>query len=333
LYDVFTGERKAALQLSGNKSKWRKIAHILADRIYSQITSETGMFDSHVVYVATTGPRGKNVKKTLIRMDQDGENQVGITNRNGLFIMPKYSPDGKLLAYLDLGNKQDYLQLIDTTTGGPAAGNKEFKETCRAIGEMNFSPRFMPDSNRLLMSISRNGLSAIYMYDLRSRQIKQLTPHSCIDVSPCSSPDGSQIVFASDRGGDPDSVGKTQLYVMDANGSGVKRISFGEGRYSQPIWSKRGDYIAFTKQLRGQFYIGLMSPDGSNERLIASGYKIESPEWSPNGRYLVYTEEVRGANVSRVVIIDITGRFRRTIKTSRDAGFATWSPLLSKPAS
>jgi TolB protein len=35
---------------------------------------------------------------------------------------------------------------------------------------------------------------------------------------------------------------------MSANGGGAKRISFGEGNYSTPVWSPRGDYIAFTKQ-------------------------------------------------------------------------------------
>ena len=48
-------------------------------------------------------------------------------------------------------------------------------------------------------------------------------------------------MFNSDRGGDQ------QLYVMGAGGGGAKRISFGSGRYATPVWSPRGDLIAFTR--------------------------------------------------------------------------------------
>ena len=62
---------------------------------------------------------------------------------------------------------------------------------------------------------------------------------------------------------------------MNADGSDVHRISFGSGRYATPVWSPRGDYIAFTKMAGGQFYIGVMYPDGSGERLLASGFLVE----------------------------------------------------------
>jgi len=53
-----------------------------------------------------------------------------------------------------------------------------------------------------------------------------------------------------------------QIYVMRSDGSNVKRITFGKGLYGTPVWSPRGDLIAFTKVNRGNFYIGVMRPDG-----------------------------------------------------------------------
>jgi TolB protein len=111
------------------------------------------------------------------------------------------------------------------------------------------------------MSLQQEGNANIYAMDLRSRTTTRLTSTAAIDTSPSYSPDGSQIVFESDRGG------RQQLYVMGADGSG-QRISFGDGSYSTPVWSPRGDLIAFTKQSGGKFSIGVMKPDGSGERIL-----------------------------------------------------------------
>ncbi len=84
------------------------------------------------------------------------------------------------------------------------------------------------------MSMSENGNTNIHVMDLRTRRASQLTRSAAIDTSPSYAPDGQQIVFNSDRGG------SQQLYVMNADGSNVKRISFGKGRYATPVWSPRG---------------------------------------------------------------------------------------------
>jgi TolB protein len=119
---------------------------------------------------------------------------------------------------------------------------------------------------------------------------------------------------------------------MDSNGGNVHRISFGDGKYSQPVWSPRGDLIAFTKQVGGRFYIGVMNVDGTNERLIADGDLVEAPTWAPNGRVLLFTKETgrgRKGN-SRLYAVDLTGRNLRSFKTPRDSSDGSWSHLLSE---
>ena len=74
----------------------------------------------------------------------------------------------------------------------------------------------------------------------------------------------------------------------------MQRISFGEGRYATPVWSPRGDLIAFTKINGGQFYIGVMRPDGSGERLLTNGFLVEGPTWAPNGRVLMFFRRAPG---------------------------------------
>ena len=117
------------------------------------------------------------------------------------------------------------------------------------------------------------------------------------------------------------------LVAVNRNGGNVRRISFGDGRYASPVWSPRGDWVAFTKMKGGQFYIGVMRPDGSGERMIDSAFLVEGPSWSPNGRVVIYTRQDR-RNDPALYTIDITGKNKRRLVTPLDASDPSWSPLL-----
>lgn len=91
---------------------------------------------------------------------------------------------------------------------------------------MTIAPRFSPDGQKVVMSLLQDDGSAnVYTMDLRNRSTTRLTNSQAIDTSASYSPDGSQIVFSSDRGGRP------QLYIMGADGSNPRRISMGDGSY------------------------------------------------------------------------------------------------------
>ncbi|MDH3920355.1 MAG: Tol-Pal system protein TolB, partial [Rhodospirillales bacterium] len=138
--------------------------------------------------------------------------------------------------------------------------------------------------------------------------------------------DGRRIAFNSDRGG------SQQLYVMDSDGGNVRRISFNQGRYATPVWSPRGDLVAFTRMSNGEFYIGVMRPDGSGERMLTKGFLVEGPTWAPNGRVLSYFRQTpadsRGRVTSKVYTIDLTGFNERELATPIDASDPAWSPLI-----
>ena len=109
---------------------------------------------------------------------------------------------------------------------------------------------------------------------------------------------------------------RQQLYVMNADGSGQTRISFGDGSYSTPVWSPRGDLIAFTKQSGGKFSIGVMKPDGSGERILTTGFHNEGPTWAPNGRVLMFFRQAAGAGRS-AALFDRPDRLQRTARSRR----------------
>jgi TolB protein len=115
---------------------------------------------------------------------------------------------------------------------------------------------------------------------------------------------------------------------MGADGSNPTRISFGDGSYSTPVWSPRGDLIAFTKQSGSDFQIGVMRPDGSGERILSTGFLQEGPTWAPNGRVIMFFAESAGSGGPRLHTIDLTGRNKQAIETAGFASDPAWSPLL-----
>jgi TolB protein len=131
-----------------------------------------------------------------------------------------------------------------------------------------------------------------------------------------------QICFESDRGG------KQQIYVMAASGGTAQRISFGDGAYSTPVWSPRGDNIAFTRQAGGRFAIGIMRADGSGERILTEGYHNEGPTWAPNGRVIMFFRDPGGNGGPTLHTVDVTGRNEQQVKTPSFASDPSWSPLL-----
>ncbi|MBL27078.1 MAG: Tol-Pal system beta propeller repeat protein TolB [Rhodospirillaceae bacterium] len=318
LWDVFAEQHMVGLRLSTPAENWRRIAHIVSDSIYKRLTGEEGDFDTRIVYVSETGPADNRIKRLAI-MDQDGANHEFLTDGRHLVLTPRFSPTVQEITYLSYveGKPRVYLYNIES-------GKQE------VIGDfpgMTFAPRFSPNGNKVVMSLSTDGNSDIYTMDLHTRQVERLTDHPAIDTSPSYSPDGRRIVFNSDR------AGRQQLYVLDAAGGTPQRISFGEGRYATPVWSPRGDLIAFTKMNSGRFYIGVMRPDGTGERLVAEGFLVESPTWAPNGRVLMFFREFpgdvngKGSSV-RLFTIDITGHNEREVETPLDASDPAWSPLI-----
>ncbi|WP_412105146.1 Tol-Pal system beta propeller repeat protein TolB [Sulfitobacter sp. D35] len=315
LYDVFSGaEMGGGLQFSGTTDGWRRMAHKVADAVYSRITGEGGYFDSRVVYVSETGPKDNRAKRLAV-MDYDGANVQFLTDSSSLVLAPRFSPQGDRILFTSYESGFPRIYIMDV-------GSVQRRQLQTPDGTMSFAPRFAPSGQTILYSLEQGGNTDIFTMDVNSGQSVRLTTAPSIETAPGYSPDGSQIVFESDRSG------TQQLYIMSATGGEAQRISFGEGRYGTPVWSPRGDLIAFTKQNNGRFHIGVMRTDGSEERLLTASFLDEGPTWAPNGRVIMFSRETQGADGrSSLYSVDITGRNLRPVRTPEGGSDPSWSPL------
>tara|TARA_B110000902_G_scaffold50388_1_gene57863 strand:+ start:676 stop:1977 length:1302 start_codon:yes stop_codon:yes gene_type:complete len=319
LWDVIAETDLVGLRLSVDSNSWRRVAHIISDEIFQRLSGDTGYFDTRIVYVAESGLQNERIKRLAI-MDQDGENHQYLTDGSFLVLTPRFSPTSQEITYLAYYKNEPRVYIFNLETGQ--------QELLGSFPGMTFAPRFAPSGDKIIMSLAERGVTDIYEMNLNTQEVRRLTNSSSIDTSPSYSPDSSKIVFNSDRGG------AQQLYIMDKNGAKVKRISYGEGRYATPVWAPKGELIAFTKMFKNKFYIGVMAPDGSGERLLAEGYLVEGPTWAPNGRVLMYFKQdapVDNGKSSNVNLykVDITGFREERILTPSDGSDPAWSPLLN----
>lgn len=324
LIDVITGEEMLSINVEGNVNNLRRVAHTIANYIYERVTNEEGYF---LINILATKSVNSGVKRMtdIVVCDHDGQNLKHVTKNMGLVVMARYLRDGKSVSFIFYDEKgkgavgksvNAVVMDIETKRKRPLINETLMRQLVKKNNgnpiQMTYAARFSNDGTKAVLAIIIKGKSAIYLLDLATNNLTQLTEHNCIDTSPCFSNDGSKIVFTSNR------AGREAIYIMNTDGSEQTKISKGEGKYSQPVYSPRGDLITFVKQSGGRFYIGLMKPDGSAERFIACDYLAESPEFIRGGRHIMFASQGGPRDRSVIKIVTIDGHYTRLLDIDGD---------------
>ena len=116
LWDLTAAKEMTALAFTTSPSNWRRVAHIISDKIYERLTGEEGYFDTRIIYVAESGPKNQRVKKLAI-MDQDGSNTKYLTLGNELVLTPRFNPTNQMVTYMSYFRNMPRVYLLDIETG------------------------------------------------------------------------------------------------------------------------------------------------------------------------------------------------------------------------
>jgi Tol biopolymer transport system component len=177
------------------------------------------------------------------------------------------------------------------------------------------------DNGRIAISGAFDGFQIATMDPDGSDKIQITNVDNGFERSPDWSPDGSRIVFASERDSDPDQV--REIYVMNADGSDQTRLTFNGSFAAGPSWSPDGSTIAFNTNRDGDTEIYAMNPDGTDVRDLTNSHSTGEydPSWSPDGSQFVYEQD------GDIYIRNSDGSNPRAVTTGKEADqFPDWSP-------
>ncbi|HSB15967.1 MAG TPA: S9 family peptidase [Bryobacteraceae bacterium] len=243
-------------------------------------------------WLAYSGKLGEKAGLILCRPDGSGARWIApLEWTNSPMQEPghrlAWAPDGKQIAFV-------------STLPGP--------ETAEASGDPVVITRYLykPDYTEGLTHFNDNRRSHIFIVDLESGKVRQLTTGNHYEHSIDWSPDGREILFVSNPSPDEDLFFNSDVFAVKAAGGTIRRITATESAEYVPRWSPDGKQIAFLGTRRGltdlettmeDTHVWVMNSDGSGRREVGTvvDNRQGPPEWTPDGEFVYFTVQERGS--------------------------------------
>ena len=206
-----------------------------------------------------------------------------------------WSPDGKRLAFI-------------SSTPGP-------EEDANGDPMVITRYSYKPTASEGLTRFDDNRRLHVFVADLSTRQVKQLTSGNYYEHSIQWSPNGQELLFISNHGADPDRVFNYDVFALNLASGAIRQITNTRNAEYQPVWSPDGRTIAYLGTKREltssettmeDTHVWIMNADGSNRRDLGQAIdnRQRAPRWAPDGKSIYTVVQVRGSSHLYRVPID-----------------------------
>lgn len=309
LVDIYKEKTIMTISLKGPNKQYRLIAHRIADIVYEKLTGSEGIFQTNIAFVKKFNPN----KYSLFISDYDGYNPKAILNSKHPIISPRWSPDGKKIAYVSFEKKKPviYIQNIDT-------GKRTLLANFRGN---NSAPAWSPDSKKLAIVLTYSLNSQIYVIKADGSDIKQIMRTRSINTEPAWAPNGKELYFSSDRGG------SAQIYKVDIATNEVDRVTFEGKNNLSPSLSPDGNLLLFLNQEDRKYRVAVQNLLSNQVLKLTNGPDDESPIFSPNGHMVLFTYKDYG-KTSKIGTVSINGLKVTPIDVGSGIIMeSTWGPI------
>ena len=275
-----SGARSVLFSRSYQGGTMRAQAHRLADDVVLKITGVNGIAEANGQISKISFKAENSTGGEIYVADFDGHNPMAATADHTIVAAPCWVPGHFALYYTSYKLGPPCIWYQDLRTGA----RRNFADYPGIIGSAAVSP----DGRKVAMVLAKGGSVNIYVGDADGGGVKQLTFTAEDNSSPCWSPDGKWICFASKVNE------RRALSRVPAEGGKMERIpTSGISNPSEPDWSPDGKWIAFTSQYLGGFNICVVPAEGGTAIPLVSG---EDPSWAPNSRTLIFVRRGGGGN-------------------------------------
>ncbi|MCO5947910.1 S9 family peptidase [Mucilaginibacter flavidus] len=293
-------------------------------KIKSQSDPRVSPDDKWVAYSLSEVDTAKDGRVSHLWMQSlTGTESIELTHGADPASNPRWSPDGRYLAFLSSRESKNGSQvwLLDRR-GGEA---KKLTDIKGDLGDYSWSP----DSKQLLLSIEdpeskakeepknplpikidryhfkqdiegylKHQYTHLYLFNVDAKKLDTLTKGNTDERAAEWSPDGSKVVFVSNRTPDPERNDNEDIFTIEAKPNGqLSQLTTWKGHDISPKWSPDGKYIAYLRSTAGEEYtiydqeiLCIMDADGKNSKTITGQMDrpVANPAWSKDGKSVAF---------------------------------------------